>query len=89
MMGNFHLTFAVLSKHLNQGAITTTSKTTKTESETDSRKYNDDGMRLTDCCGCVSSFCDDTLCCKGCYKAVPHGQGDGLEYRSSPAPECI
>jgi hypothetical protein len=48
----------------------------------DTKKYNDEGMRLTDCCGCVSTFCDDTLSCKGCYKPVPHGQGDGIEYRN-------
>ena len=69
--------------------MSTTAMTRERKDRMMAKKYNDDGMRLTDCCGCVSSFCDDTLCCKGCYKAVPHGQGDGLEYRSSPAPECI
>ena len=45
------------------------------------RKYNDEGMRLTDCCGCVSTYHDEDLCCKGCWEVVPHGQGDGVEYR--------
>ena len=45
------------------------------------KKYNDDGMRLTDCCGSVSTYHDETLVCKGCWGAVPHGQGDGMEGR--------
>jgi len=47
------------------------------------KKYNDEGMRMTDCCGCVSTYHDDTLCCKRCWEAVPHGQGDGMEYRDN------
>jgi hypothetical protein len=43
-------------------------------------KYNDEGMRLTDCCGCLSTFCDETLCCKRCFYPVPLGQGDGNEH---------
>ena len=45
-------------------------------------KYNEQGMRLTDCCGCYSTFCDETLCCKRCFYPVPHGQGDGNEHVS-------
>ena len=45
-------------------------------------KYNKDGMRMTDCCGCVSTYDDgDILYCKGCFKPVPNGQGDGSEYK--------
>jgi len=48
----------------------------------DPRKYNDEDMRLTDCCGSASTFHhDEVLCCKTCWRPVPHGQGDGLEYR--------
>ena len=46
--------------------------------------------RLTDCCGSVSSYMDtyvdyeekifeQGLCCHGCYKEVPEGQGDYAE----------
>jgi len=47
------------------------------------RRYNDEGMRLTDCCGCVSTYHDSDLCCKSCWEIVEHGQGDGTEYRSA------
>jgi hypothetical protein len=43
-------------------------------------KYDEDGQRLTDCCGCYSTYHDDVLCCKKCYAEVEHGQGDGSEY---------
>ena len=50
------------------------------------RKYNEDGMRLTDCCGCYSTFCMDTgeLVCKKCFKVVEFGEGDGSEYKEEP-----
>lgn len=49
-----------------------------------SKQYDDKGVRLTDCCGCYSTFMDDgegnyDLCCKKCYGLVPVGQGDGAE----------
>lgn len=47
-------------------------------------KFDADGMRLTDCCGSYSTFCDwygdgccDTLVCKRCYQRVNTGEGDG------------
>lgn len=50
--------------------------------------YAEDGCRLTDCCGCYSTYMDavlmggeQVLCCKQCYLEVPHGQGDGSEYK--------
>ena len=50
------------------------------------RRYSDEGMRLTDCCGCVSTYHDEDLCCKGCWEIVEQGQGDGVEYRTAEAP---
>jgi hypothetical protein len=50
-----------------------------------SKKFADDGTRLTDCCGAYSTFMDadegggQALCCKGCYRQVDFGQGDGSE----------
>lgn len=46
-------------------------------------KYDDEGMRLTDCCGAHSTYTADTLvlCCKACWREVPVGQGDGNEAR--------
>ena len=41
-----------------------------------------DRQRMTDCCGRSSTYCDHALCCKGCYREVEHGQGDGGEYLS-------
>ena len=51
--------------------------------------YNDEGMRLTDCCGAVSTFHDDALCCKRCWYEVEPGQGDGSQYLPTlDAPEA-
>ena len=49
------------------------------------KKYDEDGMRLTDCCGCCSTFCLDTgdLVCKNCFEPVEFGEGDGSEYKES------
>jgi len=48
------------------------------------KKYNDDGMRLTDCCGAYSTYAHDgQLCCKKCWRAVSDGQGDGTEINPS------
>ncbi len=47
------------------------------------KKYDEDGMRLTDCCGCCSTYCLDTgeLVCKKCFEVVEFGEGDGSEYK--------
>lgn len=52
------------------------------------KHYAEDGQRLTDCCGCYSTYMDSThrgdpqvLCCKKCCHPVAHGQGNGSEYR--------
>ncbi len=43
------------------------------------KRYDDDGMRLTDCCGAHSTYSqsDATLCCKACWHEVSIGEGDG------------
>lgn len=33
-------------------------------------------MSTTPCCGALSTYCDDVLCCKACYCEVEPGQGD-------------
>jgi len=43
--------------------------------------YDTHGQRLTNCCGCYSTYCDEDLCCKRCYGTVSDGQGDGTEYK--------
>ncbi|MAG24502.1 hypothetical protein CMI47_02885 [Candidatus Pacearchaeota archaeon] len=45
------------------------------------KRFNSDGIRLTDCCGAFSTFHDDTLCCKACWTEVGCGEGDGSETR--------
>lgn len=47
-------------------------------------KYNQEGIRLTDCCGAMSTYSEEfvgefVLCCKKCWEKVPIGQGDGNE----------
>lgn len=54
------------------------------------KRYNESGMRMTDCCGACSTFMDDgrgnyDLCCKKCYERVSVGEGDGAEYVSREA----
>lgn len=44
-------------------------------------RYDENGQRLTDCCGVYSTYSGETLCCKKCWHAVEFGQGDGSEYR--------
>ena len=45
------------------------------------KNYNNDGMRMTDCCGACSTYDENgTLYCKACYQAVGMGQGDGTEF---------
>ena len=41
--------------------------------------YDSKGVRLTDCCGCYSTYHDDELICRACYQQVGVGQGDGAE----------
>lgn len=38
-----------------------------------------EGSRLTDCCQAYSTFFDDELVCKVCYRNVEFGEGDGSE----------
>jgi len=46
------------------------------------KQYDEDDMRLTDCCGSHSTYDENgTLYCKTCYAEVEIGQGDGAEYR--------
>ena len=50
------------------------------------RRWNNVGMRLTDCCAAASTFSDvfgtgPTLCCKHCWNEVWDGQGDGSEVK--------
>lgn len=76
------MTFSLMIRH---GAFTVT---TNMENSMAKKQYDKDGQRLTDCCGCYSTYmcganpnaCDE-LSCKKCYRRVPHGQGDGSEYR--------
>ena len=47
--------------------------------------YDQFGQRLTSCCGCYSTYCEDgngreALCCKSCYNGVGIGEGDGNEF---------
>ena len=49
------------------------------------KRYDEHGMRLTNCCGAHSTYMDDgiggeVLCCKACYHEVEVGQGDGNEF---------
>jgi hypothetical protein len=51
--------------------------------DTKMKKFNNEGMRMTDCCGACSTYDEEgTLVCKGCYREVEPGQGDGNEYGS-------
>ena len=53
------------------------------------RRYNNVGMRLTDCCAAASTFHDEDLCCKHCWEVVEFGKGDGTEYRPIPTPDKL
>jgi hypothetical protein len=48
------------------------------------KRYNEDGVRLTDCCGSMSTYSDGTLCCKRCWREVGFGEGDGNEEQTPP-----
>lgn len=48
------------------------------------KRYDEDGCRLTDCCGVYSKFMDngngtESLCCRKCKMRVSSGEGDGSE----------
>jgi hypothetical protein len=47
------------------------------------KNYDQGGQRVTSCCGCYSTYCDTTLCCKACYNEVDIGEGDGSEFLPS------
>lgn len=57
------------------------------------KRYDDLGQRVTDCCGCYSTFCEgesgdcDVLCCKKCYHEVEFGEGDGSEFAEGVDPD--
>lgn len=40
------------------------------------KRDRETGVRLTDCCGAFSTFHDEVLCCKVCWREVSRGQGD-------------
>ena len=44
-------------------------------------KYDNNGMayKLTKCCNTYSTYHDETLCCKVCWREVESGEGDGTE----------
>lgn len=47
------------------------------------KRYDENGQRLTNCCGAYSTYMDgEVLCCKKCYRGVGFGEGDGSEYRT-------
>ena len=45
------------------------------------KNYNEEGMRMTECCQSASTFCDVSLVCKTCFNDVEIGEGDGNEYK--------
>lgn len=49
------------------------------------KRYNESGIRLTDCCGAYSTFHDSALCCRKCMREVGSGEGDGLERKPAAA----
>ncbi len=51
------------------------------------KKYDKGGQRVTSCCGCYSTYCDEVLCCKSCYAEVEFGEGDGSEFRAAVDPD--
>jgi len=55
-------------------------KATGTEKMTpNNKRYDEDGCRLTDCCGAYSTYMDLGLSCRACCKEVEIGEGDGCE----------
>jgi len=48
-----------------------------------SKQFDNDGTRLTDCCGCYSKYDEyGTLYCCKCFCEVKTGEGDGAELTS-------
>lgn len=47
------------------------------------KRYNDDGVRTTDCCGALSTYVEGDLVCKCCFEQVSIGEGDGAERREA------
>lgn len=45
------------------------------------KRYDKGGQRVTDCCGCYSTYCGEDLVCRSCYHPVTIGEGDGCEFR--------
>ena len=45
------------------------------------KNYNEEGMRMTDCCQSASTYFDVSLVCKTCFNDVEIGEGDGNEYK--------
>lgn len=43
------------------------------------KRFNPEGVRMTDCCGAFSTFVEGTQVCKECYCDVLPGEGDGAE----------
>jgi len=51
------------------------------------KKYDERGVRLTDCCGSWSQYDENgQLHCKKCFHDVLPGEGDGNETREGPRP---
>ena len=38
-------------------------------------------IKKTKCCNSYSTYHDETLCCKTCWREVEVGEGDGTEYK--------
>lgn len=43
------------------------------------KRYNEEGVRMTNCCGVYSTYHNKELCCKKCWNIVDFGEGDGTE----------
>lgn len=37
-------------------------------------------VKKTSCCGSYSTYHDEVLCCKSCWREVEIGEGDGTKY---------
>lgn len=58
------------------------------------KRYDEHGCRLTDCCGCYSTYMDagdgsEMLCCKMCHWEVGLGEGDGSERKTDIVEDMI
>ena len=43
------------------------------------KRFNTEGLRMTNCCGAFSKCVSDRLVCKDCWCDVGPGEGDGAE----------